>query len=152
MSSEHTEHIPEGSRGCDFSRLSQGLGYSVCLCELMLLLSQCLSNPVEQQGTICSFWAARIHNYFFTTCIQYPVMTTITSLALATSPLVHLFPCRETPACGSSCSLQEVVNSCHCCFKVTCKLALHFCSATNVQLLWFVVPPLSPLVLKYIGR
>lgn len=54
MSSEHTEHIPEGSRGCDFSRLSQGLGYSVCLCELMLLLSQCLSNPVEQRYTICS--------------------------------------------------------------------------------------------------
>ena len=54
VSSEHTEHIPEGSRGCDFSRLSQGLGYSVCLCELMLLLSQCLSNPVEQCYTICS--------------------------------------------------------------------------------------------------
>ncbi len=54
VSSERTEHIPEGSRGCDFSRLSQGLGYSVCLCELMLLLSQCLSNPVEQWYTICS--------------------------------------------------------------------------------------------------
>lgn len=54
MNSEHTEHIPEGSRGCDFSRLSQGLGYSVCLSELMLLLSQCLSNPVEQWDTICS--------------------------------------------------------------------------------------------------
>lgn len=44
---EHTEHIPEGSRGCDFSRLSQGLGYSVCLCELMLLPSQCFSDPVD---------------------------------------------------------------------------------------------------------
>lgn len=53
MGSEHTEHIPEGCRGCDFSRLSQGLGYSVCLCVLMLLLSHCLSNPVEQY-TICS--------------------------------------------------------------------------------------------------
>lgn len=62
VSSEHTEHIPEGSGGCDFSRLSQGLGYSVCLCELMLLLSQCLSSPVklwyylfpqrERQGSI----------------------------------------------------------------------------------------------------
>lgn len=54
MGSEHTEHIPEGCRGCDFSRLSQGLGYSVCLCVLMLLLSHCLSNPVEQWYTLCS--------------------------------------------------------------------------------------------------
>lgn len=54
MGSEHTEHIPEGRRGCDFSRLSQGLGYSVCLCVLMLLLSQWLSNPVQQWYTVCS--------------------------------------------------------------------------------------------------
>lgn len=39
---------------CDFSRLSQGLGYPVCLCELMLLLSQCLSSPTEQNDTNCS--------------------------------------------------------------------------------------------------
>lgn len=63
VSSEHTEHIPEGSRGCDFSRLSQGLGYSVCLCELMLLLSQCLSNPVEQWYAIRSCCEEKgIHN------------------------------------------------------------------------------------------
>lgn len=52
MASEHTEHIPEGRRGCDFSRLSQGLGYSVCLGVLMLVLSQCLSNPVQRRHTI----------------------------------------------------------------------------------------------------
>lgn len=42
MASEHTEHIPEGRRGCDFSRLSQGLGYSVCLSVLTPVLSWCL--------------------------------------------------------------------------------------------------------------
>lgn len=47
VSGEHTGHIPEGSTGCDFSRPSQGFGYSVCLCELMPLPSQCLSKPVE---------------------------------------------------------------------------------------------------------
>lgn len=39
---------------CDFSSLSQGLGYSVCLCELMLWRAQCLSNPAEHRYIIGS--------------------------------------------------------------------------------------------------
>lgn len=52
MASEHTEHIPEGRRGCDFSRLSQGLGYSVRLGVLTLVLSWCLRRPGRQRLTI----------------------------------------------------------------------------------------------------
>lgn len=56
MASEHTEHIPEGRRGCDFSRLSQGLGYSVCLGVLTLVLSWCLRRPGRQRCTIGARW------------------------------------------------------------------------------------------------
>lgn len=56
MASEHTEHIPEGRRGCDFSRLSQGLGYSVCLGVLTLVLSWCLRRPGQQRRTIGARW------------------------------------------------------------------------------------------------
>lgn len=52
MASEHTEHIPEGCRGCDFSRLWQGLGYPVCLGVLTLVLSWCLGRPGRQRHTI----------------------------------------------------------------------------------------------------
>lgn len=52
MASEHTEHIPEGRRGCDFSRLSQGLGYSVCLSVLMPVLSWCPRRPGRQRHAV----------------------------------------------------------------------------------------------------
>lgn len=52
MASEHTEHIPEGRRGCDFSRLSQGLGYSVCLSVLTPVLSWCLRRPGRQRHAV----------------------------------------------------------------------------------------------------
>lgn len=61
MASEHTEHIPQGCRGCDFSRLSQGLGYSVCLGVLTLVLSWCLRRPDLQGHTIGARWRCNNH-------------------------------------------------------------------------------------------
>lgn len=61
MASEHTEHIPEGRRGCDFSRLSQGLGYSVCLSVLTLLLSWCRRHPGRQRHTVGSVTMIHCH-------------------------------------------------------------------------------------------
>lgn len=46
---------------------------------------------------------------------------------------------RDTGGCGSSCRLQDVVNSCHC-FIVTRRVAPCISIyTTDVQLLWFVV-------------
>lgn len=61
MASEHTEHIPEGRGGCDFSRLSQGLGYAVCLAVLTLVLSWCLRRPGRQRRTVGARWRRYNH-------------------------------------------------------------------------------------------
>lgn len=81
MGSEHTEHIPEGQRGCDFCRLSQGLGYSLCLCELMLLLSQYLSSPIEMWYTICFHCEELLGSIIFLkACLDYTVSSCFTSV------------------------------------------------------------------------
>lgn len=54
------------------------------------------------------------------------------------SPLVFFYSCSDTRGCGSSCSLQDVVNSCQCCFIVTSQklhaasLSHHWCAVVVV--------------------